>query len=242
MSGLAYTRFELVRTFRNRRFYIFSIGIPILLYWVIAAPQHNKIITGTAFTYGIYYMVSLASFGTMMSMLSTGARIAGERQVGWTRQLRISPLSVRAYFRAKILTAYAMALLSLCLLYISGAILGASLPAERWLEMTGLIVIALVPLAALGILVGHLITTDSAGPAMGGLVTFLALLGGTYFPITGGVLHTIGQLLPWWLVQAGHIALHGRGWPVRGWITVLAWTAILATGAGWAYRRDTTKV
>ena len=58
-------------------------------------------------------MVGLAAFGTMMSMISTGARIAGERQAGWTRQLRISPLSARAYFRAKVLTAYAMALLSL---------------------------------------------------------------------------------------------------------------------------------
>ena len=45
----------------------------------------------------------------MMSMISTGARIAGERQAGWTRQLRITPLSPRAYFRAKVLTGYVMA-------------------------------------------------------------------------------------------------------------------------------------
>lgn len=243
MSAFAYTRFELRRTFRSRRFYLFSLGVPLLLYWVIAAPQHNKIIPSTPFTYGIYYMVSLASFGTMVSMLATGARIAGERQVGWTRQLRISPLSVRAYFRAKVLTAYAMALLSLALLYVSGAALGVSLPAGRWLAMTGLILVALVPFAALGILIGHLITTDSAGPAMGGLLTFFALLGGAYFPITSGILHTIGQFLPsWWLVQAGHIALHGHGWDARGWITVVAWTGILTAAAAWAYRRDTGKV
>jgi len=30
-----------------------------------------------------------------------GRQIAGERQVGWTRQLRISPLSARAYLSAK---------------------------------------------------------------------------------------------------------------------------------------------
>ena len=63
-------------------------------------------------------------------MISTGARIAGERQAGWTRQLRITPLSSRAYFRAKVLTAYAMAGLDLASLYIAGAILGVSLPAN----------------------------------------------------------------------------------------------------------------
>ena len=54
-------------------------------------------------------MVGLAAFGTMNAMLSAGARIAGERAVGWNRQLRITPLSTRTYFRAKVLTGYLMA-------------------------------------------------------------------------------------------------------------------------------------
>lgn len=112
-------------------------------------------------------MVGLAAFGTMVSMISTGARIAGERQAGWTRQLRISPLSVGAYFRAKVLTGYGMALSSLLLLYASGAALGVSLTDQRWLGMTALILVGLLPLAALGILLGHLVTTDSAQQSAG---------------------------------------------------------------------------
>ena len=69
-------------------------------------------------------MAGLVSFGTMVSMISTGARIASERQVGWTRQLRVSPLTTRAYFRAKVLTAYALAALSIIALYAAGATLG----------------------------------------------------------------------------------------------------------------------
>jgi ABC-2 type transport system permease protein len=152
----AYTRFELLRTFRNRRFLLFSLGFPLVFFWLIAAPHHNKIISGTGLTYATYYMVSLASFGTMMSMISTGARV-GERQTGWTRQLRISPLSVRVYLRAKVLTGYGMALSSLLVLYVSGSLLGVGLPAGRWLAMTGLITIGLLPFAALGVLVGHLV-------------------------------------------------------------------------------------
>jgi ABC-2 type transport system permease protein len=243
MTGLVYMRFELLRTFRNRRFFIFSLGIPLVFFWLIAAPQHDKVLAHTGLTYAAYYMIGLASFGTMMSMIGTGARIATERQAGWTRQLRISPLSVRAYFRAKVLTGYAMALSSLLLLYASGAVLGVSLSAGRWLAMTGLILIGLLPFAALGIFVGHLVTSDSVGPLMGGLVSLLAFLSGTWFPITSGFLHSFGQFLPsWWLVQASHVAVNGPGWGARGWITIAAWTALLAGGAGWAYRRDTGKV
>jgi ABC-2 type transport system permease protein len=243
VNGIAYTRTELLRTFRNRRFYFFSLAFPLVLYWILAAPKKNAVIAHTGLTWPLYYMISLAAFGTMMSMLSSGARIAGERQLGWTRQLRISPLSVRAYFRAKVTTGYAMAALSLLCLYVSGALLGVSLPLGRWLAMTGLIAVGLLPFAALGILIGHLINTDSAGPVMGGLVSLLALLGGVYFPITGGVLHTIGQLLPsWWLVQASHVALGAPAWGARGWITVAAWTAIFSLGAAWAYRRDGARV
>jgi ABC-2 type transport system permease protein len=243
VNGLVYTRYELLRTFRNRRFYLFSFGFPLVFFWLLAAPQHNKIISHTGLTYAAYYMVSLASFGTMASMIATGARIAGERQVGWTRQLRISPLSVRAYFRAKVVTGYVMALASLLLLYVSGALLGVSLPAERWLAMTGLIVVGLLPFAGLGVLIGHLVNTDSVGPLMGGLISILAFLSGTWFPITSGFLHSFGQFLPsWWLVQARNVALDGQGWDARGWVTVAAWTAIFAAGAAWAYRRDTGRV
>jgi ABC-2 type transport system permease protein len=244
VNGGTYTRYELKRTFRNRRLYFFSLGFPLILYWLIAAPQRNiHNLSGTGLSFPLYYMVGLASFGTMMAMLTTGARIAGERQVGWTRQLRITPLTARSYFRAKVLTAYAMAGLSLGLLYLSGAALGVSLSAGRWLAMTGLIAVGLLPLAALGIVIGHLVNTDSAGPATGGLVSLLAFLSGTWFPIQSGVLHTIGQFLPsWWLVQASHIALNGGGWSTRGWVTVATWAVLLAIAARWAYRRDTQRV
>jgi ABC-2 type transport system permease protein len=183
MSGISYSRYELLRTFRNRRFYLFALGVPLVFYWLLAAPQQNDHnFAKSGLSVPLYYMVGLAGFGSMVSMLSAGGRIAGERQVGWTRQLRISPLSVRSYFRAKVVTAYAMALLTLALLYVSGAVLGVSLSAQRWLTMTGLILVGLMPFAALGILIGHLVSTDSVGPATGGGVSILAFLGGTWFP------------------------------------------------------------
>jgi ABC-2 type transport system permease protein len=212
---------------------------------VIAAPnRHVTDFDGSGISLPLYYMVGLTSFGTMVAMISTGTRIAAERQVGWTRQLRITPLSTRAYFRAKLLAAYMMAGLTIVLLYGAGASLGVGLPAGNWLAMTGLILIALLPFAALGITLGHLINVDSIGPATGGGASLLAFLGGTWFPLgSHGFLYQLGQLLPsYWLVQAAHTGITGHGWPARGWIVIAVWSALLSLAAVYAFRRDTKRV
>ena len=72
--------------------------------------------------------------------------------------------------------------------------------------------VGLIPFAALGIALGHVLTPDSIGPAMGGGVSLLAFLGGTWFPLGNhGFLHDVAQYLPsYWLVQASHVALGGQ--------------------------------
>jgi ABC-2 type transport system permease protein len=244
MTAATYTRYELLRTVRERRLMFFGFGFPLVLYFVIAVPnRHMQDFAGSGVTAPLYYMVSLASFGTMMSMVSLGGRIAGEREAGWTRQLRITPLSPRAYLRAKVMTGYTMAALSLGLLYIAGTALGVSLSASDWIKTTLLIAVALLPFAALGIGLGHLLTVDSVGPAIGGTVSLLALVSGTWFPITSGFLHDLGQFLPsYWLVQAGRVSIDGQPWGVMGWAVVLGWTVVLVAFAGWAYMRDTGRV
>ncbi|HTY97848.1 MAG TPA: ABC transporter permease [Solirubrobacteraceae bacterium] len=245
MNALLYTRFELLRTVRNRRFFVLSLGFPVVLYFLIAGPQRNNHnLLGSGISAPLYYMVGMVAFGTMSAMLSSGARIATERAAGWTRQLRISPLSPRSYFRAKVGTAYLMALLSMVVLYVCGASLGVSLAADKWLQMTLLIVIGLAPFAALGILLGHLLTPDSIGPALGGGVALLAFVGGTWFPLTSGsVLYSIAQFIPsYWLVQASHVALGGKAWDAKGWLVVIGWTVLFTVLARRAYRRDTARL
>ena len=240
----SYLRYELLRLLRNRRFFVLSLGFPLILYIFIAAPNRNVTdFAGTGLSAPLYYMVGLAAFGTMSSMLSTGTRIAAERAIGWNRQLRITPLSPRAYLRAKVLTAYLMALLTIGLLFASGLALGVRLPAADWVSMTLLILVALIPFAAFGVLLGHLLTTDTIGPTMGGITGVLALVSGTWFPIGHGVFYQIARLLPsYWLVQASHVALGGPAWSTLGWAVVVVWTLVVGALAVRAYLRDTQRV
>ena len=242
----AYVRFEMLRTLRNRRVLIFSLIFPIVIYMLIAAPnRHEHSLGGTGISAPMYFMVGLASFGTMNAMLATGTRIAAERTAGWNRQLRITPLTTRWYFRAKLATSYLLALLSLLALYAAGLALGVRLPADNWVSMTLLIVVGLIPFAGMGVLLGHLVTADSVGPAVGGLTALFAFLGGTWFPITGGgFIEDVAKALPsYWVVQASRAGLgQPHPWGTRGWVVIALWSVAMGVLARRAYQRDTKRV
>jgi len=242
MSSLTYTRYEVLRMLRNRRFFIFSLIFPLVLFYVIATENRHARLDGISFP--LYYMTGMIAFGTMSAVVAGGARIAVERSLGWTRQMRITPLSVGAYFRAKLVTGYLMAAISLVLISLAGLSLGVHLAAANWAVLAGLVLVGIAPFAVLGILMGNLLSADSMGPALGGTVTFFALLGGSFGQLfASGVMHQVIELLPsYWLVQASSSAIRAGGWPVEGWIVVAAWTAAFAVLGRLAYQRNTARV
>jgi ABC-2 type transport system permease protein len=243
MKASTYLRYELRRNFRNRRFFVFTVGFPLVLYFLIAAPnKHEQSLSGTGISAQLYFMVGLTALGTMNAVVGGGARIAVERVVGWTRQLRLTPLSPRAYLGTKVLAAYLTASVTIAALYAAGFSLGVSLSAGSWLQMTALLLVGLLPFAALGIALGHLVGAEAVGPTIGGLSGLLGFLGGVWFPLGDGVMRDIAQALPsFWLVQASHVALGGNGWSTTGWLVVAGWTAALSFLAAFAYRRDTRR-
>ena len=147
-------------------------------FFAVAGAHRNARLDGIGFP--LYYMTGMASWGAMTAVISSGARIAQERQVGWTRQLRITPLTTSAYFTAKVLTGYMMAIFSIVVLAFAGTLLGVRLDATGWLTMLGLLLVGLIPFAVMGIMLGHLISVDSLGPAIGGITSLFALFGGVF--------------------------------------------------------------
>jgi ABC-2 type transport system permease protein len=241
MTALTYARYDLRRLFRNRRFFIFTLGFPLILFLVVAGSNKHVMLDGIPFP--VYYLTGMVAWGTMNAVSAGGGIIALERAVGWTRQLRITPLSVRAYLATKVATGYVMACLTIIVLYVAAATIPVHLTAEGWILMTVLILVGLVPFAALGILLGHALSPDTMGPALGGISAVFALLGGAWFPIgETGVLNDIVRLLPsYWLVQAGRAGLTHKAWPLEGWAVIIVWTVGLSWLAMMAYRRDSGK-
>jgi ABC-2 type transport system permease protein len=246
MSAGTYYKYEFLRLWRNKRFSFFTVGIPLVLFLAIGLPQRDVDVTfGAAHLKLILvYMVAMAGYGAIGAALGGGARISSERSVGWNRQLRLTPLRVRRYFAAKVLTAYAMALVSIILLFAVGAIFGVHVPASRWAEMIGLILVGLLPFVGIGIIIGHLLTPDSMGPAIGGGGSMFALLGGIWFPFSNGsALQKIGEFIPsYWIAQAARVGVGTDAWTMKGWIVIAGWTVAMAAIAARVYQRDTQRV
>ena len=112
---------------RNRRFLILSLTFPLVLYLVIAGGNRHQHFDGAAFP--LYFMTGMAALGTMSAVISSGAVIAAERSVGWTRQMRITPLTTWSYFTAKVVSGYLRAVLTIAVLCLAGTAFGVRLSA-----------------------------------------------------------------------------------------------------------------
>jgi ABC-2 type transport system permease protein len=243
MTGLSYIRYEVLQLFRNWRFLLFSLAYPLVIFWAVGLPNRHQTFDGIAFP--LYFMAGMAVVGGMIAVISTGARIGLERTSGWTRQLRITPLQPPVYFTAKVICGYLGAIITIALVCLSGFALGVRLPAEEWAKFVGLLLVGLVPLAVLGVALGHLVSGDAMAPVVGGTVTAFALLGGAYgfLLAKSGVLFGIMEALPsYWLVQAGKAVSGSASWPALAWIVIAAWVAVLVPVAVTVYRRDTSRV
>jgi ABC-2 type transport system permease protein len=238
-----YLRTEVRRTLRAPRYFIFVIGMPVGLFLLFSSLYGSG--TQDGINGKAWLMVSMSVFGAMGAAVSIGGRIAGERQNGWTRQLRLTPMPGWTYVVSKAVTAMAVAVPALALVYAVGALAeGVRLPAAKWLEAAGWSLLALVPFVALGIWLGHRLTVDVLGPLSGALFTGLGILGGVWFPIDQlpSTLQSVAKALPsYWLAQAGREPLAGSwiGW--HGVSILVIWTIVFAVLGARAYRRDTAR-
>ncbi len=235
-------RYEVLRVMRNRRTILLSLALPLTLFYAVAPENRHAVTDGVSFP--LYFMTAMAAYGAMWAAISPGGHIAFDRSKGWVRQLRMTPLRVRSEIAAKVLVAYLVVLPTLVLVFLAGTTLGVHLNAAQWLELAGLLLVGLAPFVAAGITLGHLLTVDSVGPAVGGFVVVLALLGGAFGRLfSGGLMLTIVKLLPsYWLVQAGKTATGSGSWPPEGWIVVFVCSMCLVPLAALAYRHDTERV
>lgn len=236
-----YLKYEVLRMLRNRQSYIFSLIFPVVLFLVIGVTNRNAKDFPGPVSPITYYMVGLLTFGAMGSVIAGGARIAIDRATGWNRQLRLSPLSPRIYLGTKVAIGYLAASMTIVVMYVLGISFGARASLSEWIQMTVFILIGLIPFAAMGIWIGHIAKEDAMGPIMGGLMSLFALLGGSWFPVTG-ILGNIGSYLPsYWIVRAGHIAVGAGGWSMKGWLVVAAWSVVFTVLAAKAFQGDTRR-
>ncbi len=237
--ALHYTLHSTMITGKNWSFVLFSVGLPVVLYLVFS--QMFSPGDGGGNDWAAMTMVSLAAYGSLGAAMAGGAQLAVERRSGWFRQLTITALPPRSFLWAKAGVIMLLVLPALILVYLAGLLAGGvRLPVLVWLASLGLMWLALVPMAILGLVIG-LWAKAEAVPGVTTLVMLLiAMLGGLWFPaqLMPPVMQTIAHTLPsYWLAELGRYPILGGAWPWAGVGVLLAWSAGLTVLGVLGYRR-----
>ncbi|GAA4863180.1 ABC transporter permease [Kitasatospora terrestris] len=176
-------RLEILRTLRNKRYLMFTILYPALLYvFFISAYSGGNVAGGIPAK--SYFMVSMATFGAVGAVLTGSAqRISLERKNGWTRQLRLTALPGRAYTVGKIASCAVTTLPAILVVFAIGAIEGVSLSAAQWLGLGLALWLGSFVFAALGVALGYAAQPDAVQPMVMIVYMLMALFGGTWFPV-----------------------------------------------------------
>jgi ABC-2 type transport system permease protein len=194
MSGtlsLAWT--EIKRLRRNRRYLIFTVGFPVMLYLILGKT--------TATEYGVdfhaFYMVAMATFGALSGAFNNNTiRISQERKDGWIRQLRLTPLPANGYVVAKLLASMVTSVPAIAIVFILGNVYGGvDMPIWKWIVIGVAIWFGTFIFAALAIALGYRINPDSVQPIAIAVYFFFSIFGGLWFPLSGG-LKTFGEFTP----------------------------------------------
>jgi ABC-2 type transport system permease protein len=195
MNGtLALTRVEFKRVLRNRRYFIFTVAFPVVVYLLVGRSLSDK-------AYGIslaaYYMLSMAMLGAFSGALTGNAqRISQEKKDGWIRQLRLTPLPANAYVVSKILVSMATTIPSIVIVFLLGRFYGnVHLQAWQWPVIAVAVWFGATSFAALAVAIGYRYQPDQVQPISIAVYFFFAILGGLWFPMTG-FLQKVGELTP----------------------------------------------
>jgi ABC-2 type transport system permease protein len=242
--SLTFLRLEIRRMLRNRRTMIFILVMPAVFFLLFGLPQRGQTLDNGAPVTG-YIMISLAVYGAMVATTSGGGMVAVERALGWSRQLRLTPLRPAAYVATKVLTAMVLGLVAVVVEFVVGAVCGVELPVHVWL-LAGLAAwLGSLVFAAFGLFVGYLAPAENVMQFLGPILAVLAMFGGLFVPleVLPQAMQEIAKFTP--VYGVGEIArspLTGSGFTIGAVANVLAWTVIFGFGAARLFRRDTQRV
>jgi ABC-2 type transport system permease protein len=236
---------EIRRMLRNRRTVILTLIMPVLLYLMIGTNAAYSTDSAGSGNVSAYILISMAAYGAVLASTSGGAAVAAERALGWSRQLRLTPLSPVAYICVKAIIALTLGLGAVLAVNVVGAVNHkAQMPVHVWVTAGVIAWVGSVVFGAFGLFMGYLLPSENVMQILGPVLAGLAAIGGLWFPIDPHtVLGHISSVTPiYGLANLARWPLYG-GAPHVVWIlNLVAWLAVFVAGAAWRMSRDTARV
>jgi ABC-2 type transport system permease protein len=240
--NLTFLYLEVRRLLRNRRTVIFALVLPVVFFLLFRSRARLSQAGGPEFA--AITMIGIAVYGAMIAATSGGAMVSIERALGWSRQLRLTPLRPPAYIAIKLITAMLLGLASVVVVFAAGAIDGVQMAAQVWV-LSGVLAwgTALV-FASFGLLMGYLLPGENVMQIIGPVLAVFALFGGVFIPVglLPSTMQDMAPYMPTYGVAAiARYPLLGGAFDVTWVLGAVVWTAVFSAGAMFLFRRDTRR-
>jgi ABC-2 type transport system permease protein len=244
--NLTIVTLELKRRLRNRRTVIFALVLPVLFFLIFGL---NNSYAGQRDGFGnvsAFVMISMALYGAVLSTSNGGAVVSIERATGWSRQLRVTPLSPVAYIVVKMLTSLALGAVSVAAVYIVGGLTHKpSMPLHIWIITAVCVWVGSLLFAAFGLFVGYLLPPENVMQIIGFILSLFSFASGLFIPLSqfSAPLRRLAAFTPLFgLNQIVHYPLLGGPLDWMWIVNLLAWLVLFVAGAAILFRRDTSRV
>src|SRR5271165_7080824 len=238
--NLTALKLEIRRLTRNRRTVIISIVVPVVFFLLFGLNKSYDSLRDGHGNVAAFVMISLALYGAVLATSFAGAMVSIERSQGWSRQLRLTPLSPVAYIGIKVLTALVLGLCSVSAVYIAGIVSHKpSMSVGLWIATGASVWVGSLLFAAFGLFLGYLLPAENVMQLIGLILALLSFAGGLFIPLSQFA-QTVQDIAKWTplygLNQLVHTPLLGNGVDWTWVVNVLAWLIIFAGGAVWRMR------
>jgi ABC-2 type transport system permease protein len=235
---------ELKRMLRNRRTIFFTLVFPAGLFFAFSGTKGWNDDAGNG-NVAAYIMVSMALYAAALTAASTGAMVAMERAMGWSRQLRLTPLSPVVYISIKAIVALVMGAVAVAVVNLSGIVQGKpDMPVDVWVSCAVLCVVCTLVFAALGVFVGYLVPGENAMQVLGPGLALMSFLGNVFIPIDdhSSLIWHIAVWTPMFgVAEIARAPLTGE-LPWYAVVNAVGWLAVFVLGAAWRMSKDTARV
>jgi ABC-2 type transport system permease protein len=241
-----FLRLELRRLVRNKRAVIFTLVMPSAFFLLFGTDASYRTERAGHGNVTAHVMVSMAVYGAMIATTSGGAMVATERALGWSRQLRLTPLRPVAYVAVKVAVAMTMGLVAIVAVFVVGRLVGADLALGRLLLCGVLAWVCTLVFAAFGLFMGYLLPSENVMQILGPALALLSFAGGLFVPLDqmSDVFASIARFTPAYGVGVLSRAPFGDddGSIALAIVNIVAWATVFVAGAAWRMSRDTQRV
>lgn len=233
---LAQTRIELLLTLRRGESVLLTFAIPVV---VLAFFSKVDVLPTGDHPINFLYPGTVALAVLSTAMVSLAIATGFERQMGVLKRLGATPLRRGELLGAKTLAIVAIEILQVAVLTAEAVALGWRPHGTQVLPLIGVIVLATIAFAGLGLLLAGTLPALTTLAAANGLYLLLLLIGGMIVPLEKlpSAVRVVARALPVGALSDGcHAALGGGSVPGHAWAVLVAWAIVAPLVASRTFR------